>query len=66
MALWMARPHIEQPAWLDDDDDWLADDRDRASDVAGVLQAKLNAIADATRNGKSGTARMVFRMTGRS
>jgi hypothetical protein len=38
---------------------------DRASDAAAVLQAKLDAIADATRAGQNGTARMVFRMTGR-
>jgi hypothetical protein len=29
------------------------------------LQAKLNAIAAATRDTKNGTAKMVFRMTGR-
>ena len=38
---------------------------DRRADVIGQLQAKLNAIADATRAGQNGTARMIFRMTGR-
>jgi hypothetical protein len=39
---------------------------DRQADLIAPLQDKLFNIADATRNGKSGTARMVYRMTGRS
>jgi hypothetical protein len=37
----------------------------RRADMTAGLQAKLEAIADAVRGQKSGTARMVLRMTGR-
>ena len=53
---------------LDDRDEAIAAlkaDRDGRAELNGSLQAKLNAIADATRNTKNGTAKMVFRLTGR-
>jgi hypothetical protein len=43
----------------------LQSEIDRQAELIGSLQDKLFTIADATRNGKSGTARMVYRMTGR-
>jgi len=43
----------------------LTQSNNRRADLIGGLQAKLDAIADATRDGQSGTARMIYRMTGR-
>lgn len=40
----------------------LVANRDRASDAAGSLQSKLDAIADYVRDQKSGTAKKVLRM----